>query len=353
MLWWRGALGSLRELRRMMYFTILLVFVIFVILITGITVVFSLNPAASMLVGLFIAGVFMLIYWAVGPFMVELSTHPRFLQKGENPWLEGVVGELASKSGIRMPRLAITPDPTPNAFVYGRTSSDAVLAVNQGLLQNLNEDEVRGVIGHELGHIKHRDYMVVTMLAALPLIAYVIARGIFQAGFSSSRSSKDKGGGAYLIIVAVLAYVVYFLSHLLVLFLTRMRESYADAYSAYLTGSPHSLESALTRIAYGLSLAPDAPNGARAFFVEDPAQAKQEVAHIIENKSQYDLDRDGVLNEKELETAMEQEAKSQWHQLNSLFATHPPVYRRILMLRQIEQEMTTGHFSQDRIYAHI
>src|SRR5712692_5458447 len=224
-------MGSLRELRRMMFLTMALVFIVFVIFISGVTFVLQTNPAASLIVGLFIAGFFMFFYWAIGPFMVRLSTHPHYLAKGENPFLEGIVGELASKSGVKMPRLAITPDRTPNAFVFGRTASDATLAVNQGLLENLNQDEIRGVIGHELGHIKHRDYIVVTMLAALPLIAYVIARSLLQAEFygGGMRSKDSKNSAAALIAIAALAYVVYFLSHLLVLFLTRLRESYADA----------------------------------------------------------------------------------------------------------------------------
>lgn len=347
-------MGSLRELRRMMLFTMALVFIVFVILISGITFILQLNVAASLIVGLILAGLFMLFYWAIGPFMVKLSTRPHYLQKGENTFLEGMVSELATKSGVKMPRLAITPDRTPNAFVFGRTASDATLAVNQGLLENLNQDEIRGVIGHELGHIKHRDYIVVTMLAALPLIAYVIARSLLQAEFYGGGRSRDsKNSGAALIAIAALAYVVYFLSHLLVLFLTRLRESYADAYSAYLLGNPRALESALTKIAYGLSLAPEHPNGARGFFFEDPVQAKSEVAELMQNKNQYDLDHDGVLNEKELENAMQQEARSNWHRINGLFATHPPVFRRILMLRQIEQEQSTGHFTEDKIYAHV
>jgi len=81
--------------------------------------------------------------------------------------------------------------------------------------------------------------------------------------------------------------------------------------------------------------------------------AKQEVQMIMENKQDYDLDRDGVLDERELELAMEKEAKSTWHQLNSLFATHPPTFKRILLLREIENEMQTGRYASDRIYAHV
>jgi Zn-dependent protease with chaperone function len=92
---------------------------------------------------------------------------------------------------------------------------------------------------------------------------------------------------------------------------------------------------------------------ARSFYIEDPGQAKQEVSLIMEKKDEYDLDHDGVLDQRELELAMEKEAKSTWAQMNSLFATHPPTFKRILLLREIEQEMNTGQYTTDRIYSHV
>ena len=81
--------------------------------------------------------------------------------------------------------------------------------------------------------------------------------------------------------------------------------------------------------------------------------AKQEISSIMQNKDQYDLDRDGVLDERELTQAMEKESKSTWTQLNNLFSTHPPTFKRILLLREIENEMNTGQYTNDRVYAHI
>ncbi|HEX4920649.1 MAG TPA: hypothetical protein VFV92_07905, partial [Candidatus Bathyarchaeia archaeon] len=89
------------------------------------------------------------------------------------------------------------------------------------------------------------------------------------------------------------------------------------------------------------------------FFIEDPAQAKKDVAGIIDQKSKYDLDHDGVLSEQELERAMEAEAKSNWKKAAELFMTHPPTYKRILLLREIEQDMNTGTFQQSTIYKHV
>jgi heat shock protein HtpX len=286
--------------------------------------------------------------------MVAASTKLHYLKPGENPWLEKTVKELADKSGLPMPKLAIVPNSTPNAFTFGRSQSSATLAVHEGLLKSLNEDEVKGVIAHELGHVKHKDYIVMTVLSALPLIAYLIAQGALYAGaFSGGRRNNKDNSGAALIVIGIVAFAIYILTFLIVMRLSRLREHFADAYSAYVTGSPRELESALAKITYGLSISPKAPEGVRAFYIEDPAAAKQEIQHIMEHKDEYDLDHDGVLDERELELAMEKESKSTWHQMNSLFSTHPPTFKRILLLREIEQEMDTGKYSSDKMYSHV
>jgi heat shock protein HtpX len=304
-----------------------------------------------------LAGVFILIQYLIGPAIVRASTRLRYLKPGENPWLESTVNELAQKSGIPPPRLAIVPNETPNAFVFGRTTRDATLAVHEGLLKQLNEGEVKGVIGHELGHVRHKDFLIMTAVSALPLLAYLIFRFSFQAAWVSGRTSrrKDSGGlAAALFVIGALSYVVYIVALLCVMRLSRLREHYADAYSAYVTGSPRSLESALTKITYGLSLAPHPEkDGARTLYIGDPALAKLEIQSIISKKEEYDLDKDGVLDERELELAMEKEAKSRWLTVNRLFQTHPATFQRVLLLREIENEMSTGKYSSDRMYAHV
>ncbi len=348
-------MAGLGALKRTMSFTIILVFIIFLGLIFVVSF-FFLDPFQGLVLAIVGSAFIILFQYAVGPVIVRATSRLHYLEPGENRWLESKVAQLASQSNIPVPRIAISPDPTPNAFVFGRTSKGATLAVHQGLLQRLNEDEIEGVIGHELGHVKHRDFIVVTMISAIPLVAYLIARAVLWGGYASGYSRRGSGknnNAGVLIIIAVVAYLVYILTTLLALRLTRLRESYADAYSAFLTQRPRELESALTKIAYGLSIAPGEPHGARAFFIEDPAQAKQDVARIIDQKSKYDLDHDGVLSERELELAMEAEAKSNWRKAAELFMTHPPTYKRILMLREIEQDMNTGNFQQSSIYKHV
>ncbi len=344
-------MARLGQLKFAMGGSIFLVGFIFAAFLAAIMFIVQLDLIYAVIITL----LFILLQYLIGPAIVSMSTRLQYLKPGENPWLETTVKELADKSGIPMPRLATVPDPTPNAFVFGRTASTATLAVHEGLLRNLSENEVKGVIGHELGHIRHKDYIVMTVLSSLPLLAYIIARGTWQVAWMSGGSRKKDEGSmrAALVAIGVISYVVYFISLLCVMRLSRLREHYADAYSAYVTGSPRSLESALTKITYGLSLSPKPSSGARAFYIGDPAMAKQEMADILDKKQEYDLDHDGVLDERELELAMEKEAKSTWQKMNTLFSTHPPTFKRVLMLREIENEMHSGKYTSDRVYAYV
>ncbi len=350
-------MATLSQLRGTMLSTILITLFVFVAFITVVAFFFSLatdlalSPAATLIGALILALIFMFIQYLISPYIVAASTRLHYLSPGENAWLEGTVSNLANAAGVKQPRLAIAPDSTPNAFVFGNSSNNMTLAVNQGLLTQLNEEEIQGVLAHELGHIRHKDSIVMTVLSAIPLLAYIIARMALSVRVSGRKG--EKGGAGYIVLAGIIALVVYFVTQLLVLRLSRMREHFADAFSAYLTGSPRNLESALTRITYGLSLSPQEPHGARALFISDPALAKHEVREIMENKSKYDLDRDGVLDEHELQFAMQEEAKSRWTSVNEAFSTHPPTYKRILLLKQINQEIASRGLESPNIYARI
>lgn len=338
-----------------MVVTILLTLVIFVGFLGAVSVLYSaasglnLSPLDTLLGSFVLALIFLGIQFLISPSIVAWSTRLQYLQPGQYPWLENTVKELAGQSGVTMPRLAVVPNRTPNAFVFGNSASKMTLAVHEGLLRQLNEDEVRGVLAHELGHVKHRDSIVMTVLSAIPLLAYMIARSTMFVGTGSR--DRDRGAG-YIALAGVVAMVVYFVAQLLVLRLSRLREHFADVYSGYLTGSPRSLESALTKITYGLSLRPEDPHGVRALYIADPALAKSEVQGIMERRGEYDLDHDGVLDERELQLAMEKEAKSTWSGLNEAFSTHPPTYKRILLLRQIDAEIGHGT-DESTIYKRI
>jgi heat shock protein HtpX len=151
--------------------------------------------------------------------------------------------------------------------------------------------------------------------------------------------------------------IVYFLTTLLIKRLSRIREFYADAYSAHITQNPHALSSALTKITYGLSLAPPkdkAKNAARSFYIGDVQNAHGEMDRIMSNASKYDLDGDGVIDENELEMAMADDAnRSAWEKWGGLFRTHPPTFKRILALKDLEKDMSSGEVRQDNIYEKV
>lgn len=347
-------MANLKQLKFAMATSIFLSAFIFALLIFIIVYFLQLDVFTGLLLAVGGSLLFILFQYALGPVIVEWTTHLHYLQPGENPWLEKTVKDLCDKSGLPCPRLATVPSNSPNAFTFGRSTKGSTLAVHEGLLRQLNQEEIKGVIAHELGHIKHKDYIVMTVLSTLPLIAYYVAEVTLFAGAFSGGNRRDKdNSGAVLVIIGILSYVIYIVTFLIVMRLSRLREHFADAFSAYLTGSPRSLESALAKITYGLSIAPKSSTAARSFYIADPQMAKMEIAEVMDKKDQYDLDHDGVLDERELELAMEKEAKSTWQQANTLFSTHPATFKRILLLREIEQEMDTGQYSSDKMYSHV
>jgi heat shock protein HtpX len=203
-------LASLSQLKFAMWLSIFLSAFIFGLLVFVIVFFLQLDVFVGLAVALGGSALFILFQWAVGPAIVVASTHLHYLKLGENPWLEKTVKELADKSGLPMPKLATVPNNTPNAFTFGRNSSSSTLAVHEGLLRQLNEDEIKGVIAHELGHVKHKDYIVMTVLSALPLIAYFIAQATLYAGaFSGGRRNSKDNSGAALIAIGVIAFVIY------------------------------------------------------------------------------------------------------------------------------------------------
>src|SRR5436853_6991040 len=276
-------MGSLGALRRGSLLTVVLLFAFLSLLLLLIVAIVDYVFHAHAFPGGFAIVValslfFILFEWLISPFIVRWAIRSREpVTQESNPWLYQTIQELTRQAGVPMPQIWESGDSSPNAFVFGRTVSSAELVVTQGLLENLNQDEIRAVLAHEIGHLRHRDVIIMTLMSAVPLIAYVIARMGFEALRGNVRV-RGKGAGQALIIIivsAIVSYAIYLVAQLLVLYLSRTREYYADAYSGAVTQDPHLLASALTKISYGLSLArPDSePSGLRAFMIGDPVKA--------------------------------------------------------------------------------
>ena len=343
--------GSLNALRRGSLLTVFLLFSLLALLLLAILAIVDYVLQASAFPGAFaiVAGLallFILVQWLISPAIVRWAIRDRRPITAEsNAWVYQTVVELAKQSGVPTPKIWESGDSSPNAFVFGRTVSSAELVVTQGLLENLNQDEIRAVLAHEIGHLRHRDVIIMTLMSAVPLIAYVIARMGFEALRGNVRV-RGKGAGQALIIIAsaIVSYAIYLVAQLLVLYLSRTREYYADAYSGAVTQDPHLLASALTKISYGLSLArPDSePSGLRAFMIGDPVKADADYRELQDKMNKYDLDRDGQIDAYELQQAIDQEKKSHWKRANELFSTHPATYKRILVLEEMEEEIKKG-----------
>lgn len=144
-------MASLSELKLAMATSIFLTAFIFGALVFAVVFLLNLNLFGGLIVAVAGTALFILFEYEVGSVMVRASTRLRYLNPGENPWLEKTVKELADKSGLPMPKLAIVPNSTPNAFTFGRSQSDATLAVHDGLLRQLKEDEIKCVIAHRAG----------------------------------------------------------------------------------------------------------------------------------------------------------------------------------------------------------
>ena len=153
-----------------------------------------------------------------------------------------LIHQVADEYRFKAPRIGFIPDRNPTAFTYGLLRSNARIVVTQGIFEFLNEDEQRAVVGHELGHIVNRDFILMTMAGMLVQILY-------QVYMAMSRAKNDKKGSAAMIGLAAL--ICYYIGLYLLLFLSRTREYLADGFSAGRVEPKH-LASALVKIAYGI-----------------------------------------------------------------------------------------------------
>jgi heat shock protein HtpX len=200
--------------------------------------------------------------------IVLMMYHAREVTEAEAPKLFSVVIRLASSAQIPMPRVYIVPGDTPNAFATGRGPNHASVAVTEGILKLLSDDELEGVIAHELAHIKHRDILTGTIVATLVGTITFVSR---MAGWSmmfagGGRDRRDSGGFGqlFLIIVAPIAAVLVQLA------ISRSREFAADEGSARISGRPLSLANALQKLERGTERIPMqnvSPSSAHMFIV--------------------------------------------------------------------------------------
>jgi heat shock protein HtpX len=305
----------------------LLVALLFGILYGVFTGIGTWRGVGSAVTYVIIAFVFLGIQYLIGPSIVGRVMKIKWVSEKEEPELHRMVAELSEKANLPKPRVGISQLAIPNAFAFGRTQRDGRVCVTRGILNLLNRDELRAVLGHEISHIKHRDMAIITLISAIPLIMYWIALSMLFSGAFGGR----RGGGSYAALIGLGAFLLYFITNLLVLYGSRIREYYADLDSIKLGSMPHHLASALYKLVYGNARFKGSAElkrveGVKAFFLNDPSQAWREIREL----SQIDRDMSGTIDYDELMELRQKKLRlGTGDKLMELFTTHPNMLKRI------------------------
>jgi len=268
--------------------------------------------------------------YMIGPNIVEWSMQVKYIQPEDNPQLFAMVRDLASRANIPMPRICIAPTSVPNAFAFGRSVNDGRVCVCQGILNLLTDEELKAVLGHELTHLKNHDVITITLLSVVPMILYRIAWQMMWFG----GGRRDNRNGPSGVVIALVAFIFYFITNLLVLYGSRIREYYADKGSVELGNKPAALASALYKLVYGCAKKSGdeemkAAEGMKAFFLNDPSQAVNEIHEL----SELDLDKSGTINSADLISLKAKEIRlSMGDKMMELMSTHPNMLKRIKQL---------------------
>ena len=218
--------------------------------------------------------------------MLSLS-HAKKVTKESYPRLVNIVEEMSIASGLpTVPAVYVIDDPSPNAFATGKNPKVAAVAVTTGLLQQLNRDELQGVIAHEIGHISNRDTLLMAiggvMLGTIVILAWYASRMLFFGGMGGNRRSSSGGGGSAQLILMIVGIVLLILApiaaRLLYFALSRKREYLADASSALYTRYPEGLASALEKISGSHEQLKAANNATAPMYIVNPFRKKGHAA---------------------------------------------------------------------------
>ncbi len=289
----------------------------FLVVLYGAVVAILIAVGLSYALVLVIAVVLIFCQYWFSDKIAMYAMHAKEVTPEQAPELHGVVDRLCALADMPKPRVAIAQTDVPNAFATGRSPKTSVVCVTSGLLRRLEEPEVEAVLAHELSHVAHRDVAVMTIASGLGMIAGLLTRVLFYSELfgGGGRGNDQNGQNAFFIelIVMLVSIVVYFVSFLLTMALSRYRELAADRAGALLIGRPSLLASALVKITGEMGRIPTkdlrAAEPFNAFFFT-PAVA----------------------------TGGDQGAGGGFS-FGNLFRTHPTLERRLAQLESLEHQL--------------
>jgi heat shock protein HtpX len=265
---------------------------------------------SAMVLALIVATILSIFSFYSGDSLVLASSRAQEVTADQAPQLMNVVQEMAIAANVPMPRVYVINDSAPNAFATGRDPQHASVAVTSGLLQKLDREELQGVLGHELSHVRNLDIrfalLVGVLVGGIALLADFFLRFTFWSGMGGRRSSRNdssnNGFAAIMFVVAlILAIIAPIFASLVQLAVSRQREYLADASSVELTRNPYGLERALAKIAADQEPLEEANRATQHLYIVNP----------IKKLSDHG---------------------------SALFSTHPPILDRINRLRQLTGE---------------
>ena len=260
---------------------------------------FLIGGSGGMVIAfLFAAGMNVLSYWNADRLVLAMN-RAREVDQGSAPEFYGIVRDLAGKAGLPMPRVYVADNPQPNAFATGRNPEHAAVCATTGLLATLSREEIAGVMAHELGHVKNRDTLTMTVTATIAGAISMLAN--FAFFFGGSRNNSNPFGLVGVLVAAIVAPLAALLVQMAV---SRTREYAADRMSAEITGQPAWLVAALAKISNRAKMIPNLDAD------RNPATAHLFIVNPLSGQG-----------------------------MDNLFATHPSTENRIAALRAMEGEV--------------
>jgi heat shock protein HtpX len=288
---------------------------------------------------LYTIGIFVVVLniaqWLMSPYLVGWIYRVKEMPQNENLQIHQMVSDLSRKSGISAPKLMLSQIPLPNAFAYGSPLTGSRVAVTQGLLKNLDDGEVEAVIGHELGHLKHRDVQVMMVVSFLPALFYYIGYSMMLSGMFGSSSERKNGGGGNNALFGIAFMAFSWVLTLFTLYLSRLREYYADRHSAQIVeNGAQKLSTGLVTIVqeskHSTSQKDQQKSNSsyKALFIADPERANADSAELNTNPitNKQDLLRETLTKQP---TSVDKFAE--------IFSTHPNIIKRLRALQEISQ----------------